>query len=574
MDAVTDPRIKTVVVMSCAQVGKTETLLNIIGFHIAHDPAPILMLQPTLEMGEAFSKDRLAPMLRDTPALGGKVKDPRSRDSGNTLLHKIFPGGHVTVAGSNSAASLASRPIRIVLADEVDRYPPSAGTEGDPLNLAQRRTATFWNRKTVVTSTPTVKGFSRIEKEFLSSDQRRFYVTCPDCGAEQTLRWPQVQWPEGRPGDAAYVCEECGSIWPDAVRWQAIRGGRWRNTAPFSGIAGFHLNEIYSAWTRLGELAERFLLAKDHPETLKTWINTSLGETWDEDAERVDPNTLQARAEDWGAAAPAAILLATASVDTQDDRLEATRLGWGMGEECWILEHVIFYGDPSAPELWREVERWRCRAVRTADGRAVATTAMCVDTGGHHSLIASRFSVAAMREGPGRVYAIRGMGGAGKPAWPKRASKNNKARVNLFSIGVDTLKDMMFARLRVATPGPGYVHFPKTVDPQYFRQITAERVITKYIKGFPVRAYHKDPSARNEALDCFVYALAALVALNVDWPRLQAFWRPKERPPVQMPPPAGDSLEQPPAAAPASPPPGKIKRSVRRRRVVRSRFMG
>ena len=221
MDAVNDPRTEMVVIMSSAQVGKTEIINNIIGYNVHLDPSPILLLQPTLEMAEAWSKDRFAPMLRDTYVLKGLVKDPRTRDSGNTLLHKRFPGGHITMAGANSPASLASRPIRLVLCDEVDRYPVSAGTEGDPVSLAKKRTTTFWNRKILLTSTPTIKGASRIESAFEQSDQRRFYVPCPQCGEKQTLKWQQVKWEQGDPKDgdekhkpetAAYICEHNGCI--------------------------------------------------------------------------------------------------------------------------------------------------------------------------------------------------------------------------------------------------------------------------------------------------------------------------------------------------------------------------
>jgi phage terminase large subunit GpA-like protein len=220
-----------------------------VGFHIDQDPAPLLVIQPTLEMAEAWSKDRLAPMLRDTPVLRGKVKDPRSRDADNTLLHKVFAGGHITMVGANSPASLAMRPIRIVLADEVDRYPVSAGTEGDPLKLAAKRQITFWNRKTLLGSTPTLKGLSVIEREWARSDQRRFFVPCPECRHEQVLRWEQVRWDKEknqsgetvahRPETAHYACEACGSLWSDAARFQAVSRGAWRATAPFSGIAGF-----------------------------------------------------------------------------------------------------------------------------------------------------------------------------------------------------------------------------------------------------------------------------------------------------------------------------------------------
>jgi phage terminase large subunit GpA-like protein len=225
---------------------KTELLLNGLGFYISHDPSPILVLQPTLEMAQAFSKDRLATMLRDTPCLKNKVRDPRSRDSGNTTLHKSFPGGHVTIAGSNSPSSLASRPIRIIFCDEIDRYPASAGSEGDPVSLARKRSATFHNRKCVLTSTPTIRGASRIETAYEQSDQRRYFVPCPDCGAQDSLKWANVRWPENRPREAVYVCEHCGSAWDDVTRQQAIRRGEWLATAPFNGVAGFHLSGLYS----------------------------------------------------------------------------------------------------------------------------------------------------------------------------------------------------------------------------------------------------------------------------------------------------------------------------------------
>ena len=193
MDAFNDPTVREVVVMSSAQIGKTEMVNNLVGFHVAQDPSPILVVQPTLDMAQTWSKDRLAPMLRDTPALQNLVKDPRSRDSGNTTLHKVFPGGHITACGANSPSSLASRPIRVVLCDEVDRYPVSAGTEGDPVSLAKKRAATFWNRKILLVSTPTNKGASRIEMSYEESDQRKYYVPCQHCGHKQIMAWSNVK---------------------------------------------------------------------------------------------------------------------------------------------------------------------------------------------------------------------------------------------------------------------------------------------------------------------------------------------------------------------------------------------
>lgn len=528
MDAVSDRSVHTVVIMSSAQVGKTETCLNIIGYFIDHEPSPLLLLQPTLQMSEAFSKDRLAPMLRDTPALRGKVKDPRARDSGNTLLHKTFPGGHITLAGANSPASLASRPIRIVLADEVDRYPPSAGTEGDPVSLARKRSTTFWNRKTILTSTPTVKGISRIESEWEVSDKRRYFVRCEDCGEAQHLVWAQVQWPEGKPADAAYVCEHCGSIWDDTTRWRVLRKGEWEATAPFNGTAGFHLNEIYSPWVRLGDMATAFLNAKRSPETLKTWVNTSLGETWEEDSEKVDGHALMGRLEEWDRA-PNDVLVVTCGVDVQDDRLEIERVGWGTEEESWSLEHRIIYGDPSAPELWAELDDYLLTKTIRQDGSELPVHGTAVDSGGHHTQAVYKFVKDRFRR---RVYAIKGMAGAGRPVWPKRASKNNKGRVNLFLIGVDSAKDAVYARLKIREPGPGFCHFPKGREPAYFEQLTAEVVQTKYVKGFPTRVYILPGGRRNEALDIRVYAYAALQSLNVRWGHLLAA---QSRPPPPKP---------------------------------------
>jgi phage terminase large subunit GpA-like protein len=348
MDAISDPAIRQVAVMSSAQVGKTEFILNVIGYHIDRDASPILCIQPTLQMAQAFSKDRLAPMLRDTPKLQGKVKDPRSRDSGNTTLHKVFPGGHITIAGANSAAGLASRPVRIVLCDEVDRYPSSAGTEGDPIRLAAKRATTFWNSKLVTVSTPTVKGASRIEAEWLDSDQREYHVKCPHCGASQTLKWRNVHWEEDKPQTACYTCEECGVTWTDADRFKAIKAGEWIATQPESGVAGFRLSGLYSPWVPLDDAVRDFLEAKKLPETLRVWVNTFLGETWEEQGDGIDEANISARREAYENV-PDAVHLLTAGVDVQDDRVEVEVLGHGRDEETWSIDHAIIYGDPSTP---------------------------------------------------------------------------------------------------------------------------------------------------------------------------------------------------------------------------------
>lgn len=511
MDAVNDPAVANIVVMSSAQIGKTEICNNVLGYHIDQDPAPILVVQPTLDMAQAWSKDRLAPMLRDTPVLQGKVADPRSRDSGNTTLHKVFPGGHITACGANSPSSLASRPIRIVLCDEVDRYPVSAGAEGDPISLARKRSATFWNKKLIMVSTPTVKGQSRIESAFAESDQREYYVPCPDCGEFHTLKWANVQFDKEAPETTVYVCEECGSAWDDAKRLRAIRKGEWRAHAPFKGTAGFRLSALYSPWMSLEDGVRDFLEARKQPATLRVWINTYLGETWEEEGERIDDIGVSERREDYGETLPSGVLVVTAGIDVQDDRLELEVVGWGRNDESWSLEYKTIYGDPSSAIVWTELDGMLRKTYFHERGVEIPIRAACVDSGGHHTQ--SVYAFCKAREGR-RVFAIKGIGGEGKPL-VGRPTINNAAKVKLFPIGVDTAKELVYSRLRITEPGPGYCHFPAGYDDEYFRQLTAEQLVSRYHKGFLRREWQKI-RPRNEALDCRVYALAAYSLLNAN----------------------------------------------------------
>ena len=512
MDAISDPSIRDVVVMAGAQVGKTEMLLNCIGFHIAHDPSPILVVQPTLEMAQSFSKDRLAPMLRDTPALRGKVKDPRSRDANNTTTHKVFPGGHISLVGSNSASGLASRPIRIVLCDEVDRYPASAGSEGDPIQLARKRSATFFNRKIAMVSTPTNKGASRVESAFEESDQRRFFVPCEDCGHDQTLRWANVRWEKDQPETACYVCEECGSVWDDAKRYRAVRRGEWHATEEYKGIAGFHINGIYSPWTPLADAVRDFLSAKRMPETLRVWTNVYLAESWEDQGERVDDYDVAQRAEAVTKYADERVEMVTAGVDVQDDRLEIEVVGWGKDEESWSVDYRTLYGDPSTPQIWADLDTVLAQKYETEDGRELPIRSACIDSGGHYTQAV--YNYVRPREGK-RIFAIKGMAGEQRPI-VSRPSKNNIGKVKLFTLGVDNIKELIFSRLKITIEGPGYCHFPDDRPDEYFKQLAAsEKIVTRFHKGFPKREFVKTRN-RNEALDCRVYAYGALAILNLN----------------------------------------------------------
>lgn len=518
MDSLNDPTVESIVVMSSAQVGKTECVNNIVGYLIDQDPAPMLVLQPTLQMGEAWSKDRLAPMLRDTPALHGRIADARARDSGNTLLHKTFPGGHITIAGANSPASLASRPVRVVLCDEVDRYPVSAGTEGDPVSLARKRTATFWNRKILLTSTPTIKGESRIEAAYEDSSRSRYWVPCEHCNKHQVLRWAQVSWPDGEPDAAAYACEHCGALWSDTDKLRALPKGEWRAEVEGHPVAGFHLNEIYSPWVSFAQMARAFLEAKKMPETLKTWVNTALGETWEEAGEGISDSNLLTRREAYDTETlPEGVIVLTAGVDVQDNRLELEVVGHGVDHESWGAEHKVLYGDPACNDVWADLDEALRKTYATVDGRKMRIAATCVDSGGHHT--SAVYDWTKERAGR-RIHAVKGADGARAP-WPKRATRTRRGS-NLFVIGVDSLKESIYSRLRIGEPGPGYCHFPDSYDAEFFEQLTSEHIVTRYSRGYPRRVWQLKRGKRNEGLDLRVYALAALASLNVRWSKLAA----------------------------------------------------
>jgi len=512
MDAVSDKSIETVVLMTAAQIGKTELVNNVVGFHIAQDPAPLLVVQPTLEMAQTWSKDRLAPAIRDTPALSEKIKNPRSRDSGNTTLHKVFPGGHVTACGANSPSSLASRPCRVILCDEVDRYPISAGTEGDPVALAKKRSATFWNRKLILVSTPTDKGSSRIEAAYAESDQRKYFVPCPDCDESQVLQWANVRWKDNDPNTVEYICEHCGSCWGDAKRFQAIRYGKWEATAVGDGkTAGFHLSALYSPWTALADVVRDFLSAKKDPMRLKAWINTTLGETYEEDGETIDEYDLFDRKEDYGHMLPEKAVVLVAGVDVQDDRLACEIVAYGSGEESWSIYYEEIYGDPSGSEIWQDLDFILSQTFEHPNYGDMIIRSTCIDSGGHYTQ--QVYNYVKHRSGK-RIYAIKGMGGEGKPIIG-RPSKNNIGKINLFPVGTDTAKELLFARLKINEQGPGYCHFPLDRGEEYFRMLTAEKRVIRYFKGRARREWVKTRQ-RNEALDCRVYAMAALQVMGIN----------------------------------------------------------
>ena len=513
MDAFNDPAVERIVVMTSSQVGKTEILNNICGYFIHHDAnGPVLVLQPTLEMARAWSTDRLAPLIETTKALKDLIGDPKSKDGDNTILQKIFfNGARLTISGSNSPASLASRPIRVLLMDEIDRFPPSAGTEGDPVSLGIRRTQNYFNRKIAMFSTPTIKGASRIEAAFEQSDQRFFELQC-DCGHWQALKWSHVQWDEDRPETARIICEECETAWTDIERKQKIKNGRWNATADFHGIAGFSLNALSSPWTSLEGLVREFLEAKAHgTESLRVFINTALGETWEEDAVDIDEHDLFSRIEKYDDEIPHGdISVLTAGVDVQSDRIECLVCGHGHLDELWMLDLAIFYGAPTGEKVWNDLAIYLRRGWKHPSGNDLRIIRTFIDSGYEPDRV---YKFAQVMGGNG-VWIGKGVGGSDRPI-VGRPSKNNASRVNVFPLGVNTIKQILFTRLRNSEIGPGYFHIGDFADDEFVRQLTSEKLVTRYSRGIP-RTEFKKIRTRNEALDLLVYNLAAFHTLNAD----------------------------------------------------------
>ncbi len=423
LDVMCSTHPRSSVVMFASQMGKTQLILNFIANVIAEDPGPILFIEPTLQMAEAISKDRLSTMFRDTPILRGLVADPKARDSGSTILHRQFQRGHLTLIGANSPAGMASRPIRYVLEDEPDRYPPSAGAEGDQLVLAAARQESFWNAKTVIAGTPTVKGASRIETAFRESDQRHFRLPCPHCGHFQRLTWPRLEWPDGRTDEARYRCEKCDKLIDHHEKHGMMARGVWVASNPGSTIAGFHCSRMISPWNSWAVLAERWGRAQGNIESLRAFLNTRLAECFDE-AGRADVTEadLLARRENYGPMIPERAAVITEGVDVQADRLEVSIYAWGAGEESWLMVHRVIPGDPTGAQLWRDLDAFLSAHWQHPTIGPMPIHAVCLDSG-HLAGQVCRF--ADDRRGR-RVWAIKAAAGQ-RPVWPKKQSRQNRS---------------------------------------------------------------------------------------------------------------------------------------------------
>lgn len=507
-----------VVMMSGSQMGKTECGNNWMG-HIIHiNPGPTMFLMPTVDTAKDTSKTRIAPMIANTHVLRERVRPPKTKDSGNTILNKSFPGGRLLFRGANSASGLASVPIKYLYEDEVDRYPDDVDGEGDPISLAEKRTLTFSRRKRFKTSTPGLKSNSKILPAYEASDKRRYHIPCPHCDHFQVLTFAGIKFERDDKKklikDPVYICESCSKEIEESHKTEFLRRGKWIAECPeVKNTVGFWINGLYSplGWLSWREIVDEFLLAKssNSREKLKTWTNTILGEPWeDEAAEFIGWESIKARAEKYKTL-PDPVCVLTCAVDVQDNRLEAEVVGWGFGEESWGVEYRTFMGDPTSPSVWRELDAFLMKSYEHESGFRLKINITCIDTGGHHTK--QVYDFAKSREHR-RIFAIKGSSQEHRPVVSK-PSKTNSAGISLFPIGTDTAKETIFYRLRIEAPGPGYMHFPDEYGDEYYRQLTSERLVFEYKKGVLKQSWKKI-RARNEALDIRVYNLAALTILN------------------------------------------------------------
>ncbi|MEY5100919.1 MAG: hypothetical protein RJA36_3638 [Pseudomonadota bacterium] len=550
--------VEEVVLMWGAQTSKTTVGSNWLGYLVDTNPGPVMIVQPTLDLAKRYSRQRLSPMIEESPVLRRKVTENRSRDEANTTLLKEMQGGFLAMAGANSAAGLRSMPVRDLFLDEIDAYPLDVDGEGDPIALAQARQTTFARRKRLLTSTPTTKDVSRIEAAYLASDRCSYHVPCPHCGTYQVLEWGAatehgIKWDRDAaghpvPSSVRYVCQAHGCEIREHHKPSMLAAGRWVAAQPgaqHGRVRGYHLSSLYSplGWLSWAAMVDEWHKALEtsragDPSLLRAFINTRLAETYEEQGDKADQHALRRRAADiplrqvhWG------LYVTTMGVDVQGDRLEAYVWAWGRGMERQLVDRHIIYGDPALPESeagspWSALTEYRRAPIHHASGRVVHLLASMIDTGGHHTQAVYTYCRAHQHAG---VHAVKGASQSGRAILGKPSEQDinwrgqkMKRGVRLWPIGTDTAKAEIYGRLRNPEPGPGYVHLSRHLPPEVFEQLTAERLVTRYVKGHPRLEWVKPAGRRNEALDCAVYALAGAHKVGLDrwregdWARWQA----------------------------------------------------
>jgi phage terminase large subunit GpA-like protein len=540
---------RRVVFMKAAQVGATEAGNNWVGYCIHQVPGPFLAVQPTTDLAKRLSQQRIEPLVEECPELRELILPARSRDSGTTVLAKRFAGGQLVLTGANSAVGLRSMPARWLFLDEVDAYEGDVEGEGDPIALAEARTRTFGHRaKIFLVSTPTIKGLSRIEREYEASDQRRYFVPCPHCRHMQWLKFERLQWEKGNPETAEYVCEACERGIAEHHKTAMLAAGEWRATADAANphVVGFHISGLYSpvGWLSWATIAREWEAAQGNDAALKAAKNTLLGETWQERGEAPDWQRLYERREDWRiGTVPSGGLFLTGGGDVQKDRVEVDIWAWGRGLESWLVDHIVIEGGPERAETWAALTGLLNRTWPHASGCNIGLAKLAIDTGYEAPAVYAW----ARKAGHGQVAAIKGVEGFNRPApvaGPTHVDlteggKKLRRGARLWTVAVATFKSETYRFLRLARPTDeeisagskwpaGYIHLPRGVDAEWVKQLVAEQLVTvKTKRGFQRLEWQK-LRERNEALDCRVYARAAAWIAGADrW--TEAMWRDLEQ---------------------------------------------
>jgi phage terminase large subunit GpA-like protein len=547
-------RVREVVFMASAQVGKTESLLNVLGYIVDHAPGPTLAVQPTVDLAKRFSRQRVEPLFDDTPRLAGKVAEEKSRDHRGSMLQKMFRGGILVLTGANSAVGLRSMPARYLLADEIDGYPVDVDGEGAPVELAEARQRTFARFKRMKTSTPTVAGLSPIEQAYLATDMRRYFVPCPECLGLQTLDFPRIQWSQFdlKPQDAVYVCLYCEARIEDHQKTWMLdpkHGAEWRPTAEEETdpkVRGYHISALYSpvGWLSWGDIAKMFVKVHKTPEKFRVFTNTVLGESWVEKGEAPEWERIYARRENYemgtvpvGALnpTPTRSCLITAGVDVQKDRLIVEVVAWGKGKESWSLDYGEIPGNTdnhSDAGPWPLLDELLSKDFRCEDGTTARISLLAIDSGFNtqsvYAWARTHSSSVDPRTGSGGVIAVKGLDGGGSligsPSTVDITARGKRpvSGYKMWPVRGAVAKSELYGFIGLDSPldgekyPPGFCHFPQ-YDDEFFKQLTAEHLVTHRTRGgFTKLVWELIPGRENHVLDCRVYARAAASLCGMD----------------------------------------------------------
>ena len=521
----------------------SDIMNNVLGRYAHLDPCAVMMIQPTIELAQDYSKSRISPMIRDTKVLSQVFYETKSedgaktRDGKNTILSKLFPGGRLIMCGANSPAGLASRPVRVLLADEVDRFPDSAGTEGDPVDLAAKRMTTFWNRVMGLFSTPTNEGSSRIDVEYQTGTQEEWQHECPNCGEYHLIRHTEMECEteehkdaKGRKivvvSDVKWRCPDCGSTFSeDEIRKVPQKYISKNPAALNNGIRSFFVNGFTSPWLTWNDIMREWLEAKGDPTREKVVMNTRFGESYAQQGAFEDYQQFIRRREKYGADLPDGVLLLTGAVDTQDNRLEYEITGWGYGEECWGICKGVILGEPDNKAIWDALDAVLDKVYRFKNGTGLKVARAFIDSGGHYT---SKVYEYCEKNFSKQRFAIKGT--AGTPGIPLnyKIGKASGSKIPLVMLGVDDGKQQVMNRLAIEEPGAKYFHFPldeeflgtRGYDELYFKGIISEHKKKVKRKGVIHEIWEPTAGVRNEPLDLRVYNLACMNSIHPDWDRL------------------------------------------------------